>query len=636
MNTKNQDAKKRATAFALALKATDAEEFQECQKDMQKLAQLDPEAAKLVTAAIRAKQIPVLARESGLDESLVQSLISPQPQPTMDFANKKKIEPKEEEFPEAEEHEEMPEVEEHKEFPEEEMEEPDKLEGLHDEHEMNKPEEMFNKDEDSEADDEDEQMANINLQVPMNMVESVKKALENLFTNEFADDSSAPDETGFPKQDFETPDEDDEDEIEEKSNFGDETEDTPVKELPFKNDFQESEEEPRSEKMDIEASNQNKRTVDASTAELLAKRRAYRENLLTRIAEDVKPKDINLGDDTSHGGKPFQYSEKNQHRGEVEYPKLTLDDSGGNSLAGDPGYAKATIPTKNFETLQLKDSYEDFKFSGGDDGTLDFSVDFNEMLKIPSAGESATDQKFEVPTQQNLSKHKTTIAKVVTCMGCDNPDDSGVEFVECQDCGTRLALCNHCLGEEYCPTCAIKTACDDKACNKKYKKDDNEKKEVESQGKPTAEFQKIDVIKNINPNTIDPNNIDSKFSSDDEEKSKKEAEVYKARLKTAFAAAAQLALANVIGADEVNDQVELWMNDGMSARSIKAQSAVMLRCAQNSTQRVVSAATNESSVRTASAGRISTNPTFVVSNTTTNSDLKDTIQSILMERFEEE
>ena len=49
------------------LKATDKEEFENCKEDMKKLAQLDEESAKIVTSAIRAKNIPLMAKTAGLD-----------------------------------------------------------------------------------------------------------------------------------------------------------------------------------------------------------------------------------------------------------------------------------------------------------------------------------------------------------------------------------------------------------------------------------------------------------------------------------------------------------------------------------------------------------------------------------------
>jgi hypothetical protein len=624
----DKNAKLRATVFAEALKATDAEDFKVCIKDMEKLAETDPESAKIVASAIRAKQIPAMARNAGLNEELIQRLLSPlgNQDKAIDFAKKK----------ETEESEESPfekkfENEESEEEPEEIIEPGNDLEEMDENPETDELSNGF-----GEENDEGE-TATINIEVPMEMVDEVKEGLETFFAEKF----------GIPSEketEFDTPQ--GEAEIE--------------TELPKANPLEEmgrekSEDPIRSEEMGKEAlERETSASVDDSDIKTaLAKRKAYREALLTKIAENddetepkdiglgkdtdsnhqspggsegkrdtIKPKDIGLGKDTSFNGTPFKFQAE-VNEGEVQYPKMTLEGSAGNSLYDDPGYAKIPIPTKNPESLQLKDSYEKFTFSGGDDGSLDFTADFEAMNEIPSAGETASDKLFEVPTQISLPKNKTTVAKKVVCSGCDNPEGKEVEAVECNDCHGRLTLCGACQDEGYCPSCVA---------NYKLVETTNEcEKEVEAvEEGPTFQLPE--------PTPSQP--VD-KYVGDVQEKSGKppviqQAEVFQARIATAYKVATQLALAEIIMPDEIDDQVKLWMDDGLSAKAMKTQGALMLRSASNAAQRIA-AASQTKNVRTASKS-VSTNPSFVGGTSTNLSsiqDMQEALTDILMKPYRE-
>lgn len=593
MNKKDMTKEKqlRATVFAEALKATDPEDMEACRKDMEKLAALDPQTAKVVAAAIRAKQMPNLIKSAGL-EGMFDKIMSPHGEEhnAVGFAKKKEA-PEEPEFEEEEVEEKTfpPKAEE--EF-EGESEGTDDFGASEDEggddlgfsKSNDEPsDDSFGATDESETIENDEEMKTITIEVPASKVDSVLDVLYSQLPELIGADEEMGGEEEVPVK---------EESFDSAPAFAKEPEMSETPEVA-EGEMTEHEPqfEPRSEKMEEK--------------ELIAQRKAYRANLLERVAEnrseDIKPKDIGLGKDTSANGKPFQYSEKLQgNEGETEYPKMTLENSDGNSLKGDPGYSKIPIPTKNGDTLQLKDDYENFTFSGGDDGSLGFTVDFNELLKVPSAGETATDEKFEIPTQLNLPKQKTTVAKVVTCQGCDNPRLAEVEVVECTDCGKTLRLCMECQEDGYCPNCSAdgeKCSCDDK-----------KEAAVEI---PEAE------VKEDNLEVV----------------SKKEAEVYKARIKTAYAVANQLALAKIIEADEVEDQVNFWMNDNVSVANMKKQASLMLRMVKTSAEKVAAAATEKQSTRTAS---VAINPTFVSgtkNNQTPINELQEAISSFFMEDY---
>ena len=57
------------------LRMTDQEDFESCVADMQRTASLNNDEAVEVAKAIRAKHLPVLAREAGFDEDVVSSFV---------------------------------------------------------------------------------------------------------------------------------------------------------------------------------------------------------------------------------------------------------------------------------------------------------------------------------------------------------------------------------------------------------------------------------------------------------------------------------------------------------------------------------------------------------------------------------
>ena len=624
MNKTLKDQKQREAVFAAELRATDAEDMQKCLSDMQKLAELDADAARIVTSAIRSKQIPAMGKRAGMDEEFIKQLISPLGQEkAVGFADKD--EEPEKETPDFGNAEEEVEDEGTESNPEEED-----IMGTDDTNTEDTPEQSFIPENDeSEAIDGDESTATISVEVPADMVDEVKSAIEQFLSETFGEQEPE----GF------------------ESQFGDaelggDTEE-PVAEEVGQTEPEEIE-DTRSEDMDKEASKKSTKAVTAMSPEELAQRKAARQNMLTRIAseDNIKPKDIGLGKDTSFGGKAYQYSEQAQPEGEIDYPKMTMQSSEGNSLKGDPGYASIPIPTKNPENLQLKDSYTQFSFSGGDDGTLDFSADFDEMNKIPSAGETAGDDLYEIPTQQEQRKRNTTVAKVVTCQGCDNPRQAEVETVECSDCNKRLCLCSDCLDEEYCPSCAAtRTACEN--CNNTEATPDRVIKvkteqpteevlgQAGSNTEPTLQTT-LPAVQNLGQRDNQSDQVKQLAKDPSQIVIDRNSEVFQARLKTAYAVATQLALAKIIEGNEVDDQVNLWINDGLSAKAMKTQGALMLRSASNASERIAATAAQRTNVRTASVNSVSTNPSFV-STTPSNSmgDLQEALHSIFMERYAE-
>lgn len=618
---KQREAQIKAAAFMEYVKATDAEDMGKCVEDIKRLSEVDSEGAKVIAAAFRQKQLPILARNAGLNEQQITELLKPSNEHVENFADDKEEENDKPFETETEDHDDD-ETEDHDEHESEET-------PFEEAEENEFPEETGNEEtedvDDLNADDtgevnEDDQMADITIQAPVSMIEKIQEMLSQLTGMDVENDFEADEQPfGTESEEITEPfnkeivtEEIGEEPMTDETEFQEEANEFPVVETecdsaacphcgrggkrpvcPAEN------KENEINKQEFTPGGEN-----AMNKETLAQRKAERAKILgklTRTAEDIKPKDIGLGKDTSANGKPFQYSADAQPQNEMEYPTMKMEGSEGNTLKGDPSYNKISVPTKNPENLQLSDAYETFNFEGNGDGTLEWSVDFDKVDDIPSAGDTATDQKFEVPSQISLPKHKTTVARKVECMGCANSTKAEVHTVECMDCNAKICICEKCEEDGYCPSCAatVKTA--------------------KTEDKEDTEAATLDMKQD---------EIDDVKVSEEEDKATKEAEVFKARLKTAYAVSTQMALANVISADEVNDNVEMWMNDGMSCKSMKVQGKLFIRSASasNATQRVATASTEKYAPREVVA---SVNPSFVSNaNYDTKLDLNQALKGI--------
>ena len=104
------------------------------------------------------------------------------------------------------------------------------------------------------------------------------------------------------------------------------------------------------------------------------------------------------------------------------------------------------------------------------------------------------------------------------------------------------------------------------------------------------------------------------------------ASVNLARIKTSYSCASKLAIAGIISNDEVDAYAEQMLNDNLKSDAMIRQTKLLLKSAQSSAERVVAAAAEKMSVRTASTNGISTTP--ALSSSVLNSAAYD-IQSAL-------
>ena len=379
----NANHQQRLAALRLAeLQVTDKEDFKSCVDDMVKTASLNKDEATIVASAIRAKYLPSVAREAGMDEMHVNKMINLDggAEETADFANDE-TEDEEIEMHQFEDDEDMEDMDEDIDDDEDEL------------------EEDLNIDEDEVKDTE---TATFEIEVPADMVDVAQKAVQEALDNLLGGEDDMDMDVDFDDDDMEDDSDMDFDSDDMESDM-DSDDDDMEDDMDIDDDEMEDDSEPK-----MHTSN----GVNKMTKQALAARRAEREAILKKIASEEEQYPASAG---------FKYNEDMVNMpGEVEYPSMTLGGSEGNSLKEqNPSFAEQKVPTNNPDSLQFPDVTKPSKFEGSGDGSLEYTVDWD-SLENPSEGLDA--KHFEVPTQMPSMPHKTTVAQAqrhaVKCTTC--------------------------------------------------------------------------------------------------------------------------------------------------------------------------------------------------------------------------
>lgn len=604
-NVNKVDSTKSAVAMSL-LQNTDISEFNNCVSDLKKI-DLNDSEARIVASALRAKTIPVVAKNlyPFLEEDKITELLkSRHGEDTKNFT---KETDELEEIPAKEETIED-EIAEHGHIPTSKEEE---LEGEEvEEHSPEVQEAIEDADIDSEEDlsEVNTDTAKIIMNVPVDMLDEVKEAFRTFMGDQV--------DAIFPTSDNEEVGE------EESESFnGDNESEMTNEELN----------ERKSARIKI------LQKVASDTEDIGLADNDIKVNKSSRGKENtvevIKPKNIGLGNDTSHGGKEFQYNEKGQYHKNNQYPTLSLENSEGNSLKGDnpSSVHPLTVYTMNPELLNF-DTYKATNFEGDDSG-LTFKSDLKILDNVPTGnidknfdgGDGSRDEFPAVPTQMGnvLPKHNSHSMNVFASTNCDGCENSGKELVEsvkCNDCNAKLALCATCQDEGYCPSCAA---------NPNTKNAQTQKEDI-SVSVEVPDMKVTPASKDLASQlkeAFSPSEEEDS-ESDDNEKNKKEKEdmyasamkdleIIKHKLSTAYACSARLAIANIIEVNELDDNATMWLNDGLSSKAMITQTNLMLKTAANTMDRTANTQ-NENSVRTAS---VSYNPTFNNSDSNVNNNI---------------
>ncbi|MEY4570871.1 MAG: hypothetical protein RLZ10_64 [Bacteroidota bacterium] len=424
--------------------------------------------------------------------------------------------------------------------------------------------EMSDDDSGMEDDSEANDVATIEVEVPADKADEFQQALEEAMTKVFGDSAVAE------EQDEEEPSSTDEDNKNESMG------------------------------MDTMQSMANRKVKDMSRSA-----RAEREAILASLAGNTRT------------ASNFEYAADAQYSNEGNYDKMTMSNSEGNSLRDqNTTFNKQEVPTNNPELLGLKNEIKGKKLEGTPEDASMYEATFDLFSGTPTQGMDPDFGNFEVPTQTEMtSRSNIVLASVndqdaaeeflfneLTANGVDENTISNMTFAE------GLALyrqINASKVETLAKVAALEldlsgrdqlaiTAEEDCDC-----------------GEPGCEKCSSKMT-------------DQASWAKMEEAYSKEAEVFRSRLKTAYGVSTKLCLAGLISPEEVEANVDLWLNDGLTVKAMLASGAQMLRMSQTAEQRVVSAHA-ESNVRTAGVASI---PGFSGTTSNVSSDLQQALKSI--------
>jgi len=348
---------------------------------------------------------------------------------------------------------------------------------------------------------------------------------------------------------------------------------------------------------DVMSSVTANRKVQTMSKNARAQREAILASLNTRVASDME----------------FKGSYEN----EGEYAKMTMTNSEGNSLRDqNPEFNKVNVPTLNGENLGFDKEFVATKLEGQIDDVNAYKVNFDPMSYATAEGNSLPEfEDFEVPTQTDMTSRKNTVtASDLTAeeaaeeelynslvqAGVSNDTISNLTFAEGLELYKQITASKVNELARYAGEVNINVA---------------EEEEQASYGMMTDEE---------NEDEYDEASMDmeAKWAT-----FAKESEVFRARLKTAYGVSTKLCLAGLLDQDEVESNVDLWMNDGLTVKAMLASGAQMLRMSQTAEQRVASAHA-EKSVRTASANGVATIPGYSGATSNVSTDLQQALKSI--------
>jgi ssDNA-binding Zn-finger/Zn-ribbon topoisomerase 1 len=269
-----------------------------------------------------------------------------------------------------------------------------------------------------------------------------------------------------------------------------------------------------------------------------------------------------------------------------------MEGSEGNSLKEqNPTWAEQKVPTMNPGSLEFPSVTKPSKFEGSGDGSLEYTVDWEE-LENPSEGLEDVSHP-QIPTQMPSMPHKTT--KTVAASKDEEEHD-----VECTACGTSMRMSESAMNNE-ATRCANKDCPTNKDASENDK-DMNRKSVVNDVDKATElAGGAADAVRNVN-------NGAQKATEMLSQGLKANASLDLARIKTSYSCATKLALAGIITSEEVDSYAEQMINDGLKSDSMIRQTKLLLKSAQSSTERVAAAAAERMSTRTASTLGVSTSP----------------------------
>ena len=381
---------------------------------------------------------------------------------------------------------------------------------------------------------------------------------------------------------------------------------------------------------------ENKKGDENMNKEIEA-RKALRKTILAAMADDEEVQRVSRknGFELAPGQQYFEEEEHSTFKGNLTDPDFgTLD------------YADNKIPS--FLKLEKDKGLKEIDYTNFD-GTPedeDFKLAFDALaeLEIPSQGDEGLYHELEIPSEGKLSLKRTVqsstlgefdanaaeevLAFALKTAGVEDEDLGKLTYAEALDLfrAIKTAEKDDCDADrvmEETPN-NPKEAVTEKENRKHTGTDEiDPEKEHERKGKElysSADDQYASMLRKLMkgasehdkeaeveiPIKLDVVSEKASKEEDADEKTKmaKEAELYKARLKTAYAMSTKLATAGLLPTEELDAYADGMISDGLTVTAMIRQTKLMLNSAAANSERLAS----NSAPRVATAG-ISFNPT---------------------------
>jgi hypothetical protein len=367
-------------------------------------------------------------------------------------------------------------------------------------------------------------------------------------------------------------------------------------------------------------------------------RKALRKTILAAMADDEEVQQVSRKDGFEHapGQQYFEEEEHSTFKGNLTDPDFgTLD------------YADNKIPS--FLKLEKDKGLKEIdytNFDGTPEDSEEFTLAFDALaeLEIPSQGDEGLYHELEIPSEGKLSLKRTVqssalgefdanvaeeaLAFALKTAGVEEEDLGKLTYAEALDLfkAIKTAEKSDCDADrvmEETPN-NPKEAVTEKE-NRKHTgtEEIDPEKEHERKGKElysSADDQYASMLRKLMKGASeqdedkeagvmieDPNAdvvVSGKEDADEKTKMAKEAELFRARLKTAYAMSTKLATAGLLPTEELDTYADGMISDGLTVTAMIRQTKLMLNSAAANSERLAS----NSAPRVATAG-ISFNPT---------------------------
>lgn len=315
-----------------------------------------------------------------------------------------------------------------------------------------------------------------------------------------------------------------------------------------------------------------------------------REELRKTILAAMEEESVSL--ETKEG---FEHAKSEQLHEEDKYntKKGNLTDPEFDTLE----FHENKIPDlkRSLQGIGLDESITYTKFDGTPEDIEEFSLDF-EPFEIPSEGNTELYNDLEIPSEGEVLRKRT----VNSSDASTTPDNEVAERLLAQALRTA-GVSDEDMGKlTYAEGLELYKAIE--AASEDHDEDhDSEEKEKET-AKNDEKY--VEALKKLMAGTYGEDSHEDKESerhsdvkveqpgeatvtvseADKKESMEKEA-LFKARVKTAYAATSKLAVAGVIQPDQATELAESWLADNMSVQAMTKQTKIMLSFHQASLQK---------------------------------------------------